>query len=897
MLCPLLLQAQLRPNPTDTLSITDSLLGLSPNDTLPEADSLLGLSPNDTLPEADSLLRLSPNDTLLQQLRISPDSLSTRVTYTAFDSIFTDLPERKTYLFGQARVQYEEMTLEADYIMLDWNKQELYARGLPDSTGQISGKPHFSDGSQDFQASEMRYNFNTRKGIIIDARTTYEDLYLQTRKAKFFSEVDTSGSSLLYGQSAIFTTCNAEHPHYGIRSTKQKIITEKIAIVGPSNLEILDVPTPLWLPFGFFPLKKGRSTGLIFPRDFNFDQRYGFGLNNVGWYFPLNDYLGLQLTGDLYFKGSFRLRTIGNYAKRYKYKGNFRLEYANLVQENALAQTGRKQTFEIYLSHQQDSRAHPSRNIGGNIHIQTGNALKLNYNDPYSQLTNTLSSNFSWRESFPDKPYSMSLTFSHSQNTQTQEVKINFPTFNFQATNLRPFKRSQAVGKRKWYEDITLSYASEAKASLNTIDSLLFEKETLNDLQYGAKHNVNISSSFKILKYLNFNPRATYNEFWYFDQLHKTFDPDTVFVFDYEIDKETGDTLSVTPKDTLYGTVITDTLRDFRAVRQFNLSASLSTKLFGTMLFKRGPLRGLRHVMTPSVSLSYRPDYTGPNWGYFDYVQVDSRNPDSLVIYNKFANGIYGSAPQTGGGLSLNYKLDNVFEAKLFSKRDSSTRNIFLLKRFTISGSYQLGKPELPFSQVTANGNTSLFKGLGRMEFRFTFDPYEEEDGQRINTFVWDNRRKPLRFVKGEVRFATSGINFKKLQTTFFPNSQNEQQSELAAFFSQLALNYNLVWNIRPDTTFISIHSLNLQGSIPLSQLWKLQITSIGYDFAKEKITYPSFSISRDLHCWEMGLSWYPANDSYTFYLRVDTGSPLDFIKIPYQKGIAQGGFSGFQSR
>ncbi len=875
---PLLAQAQLRPSP------------LQPDSTR--------LSPNDTL-ATDSPAGLSPNDSLLLNLPISADSLSSRVAYTAFDSILTDLPERKTYLFGRARVQYEEMTLEADYILLDWNKQELYAKGLPDSSGQISGRPHFSDGSQDFEAAEMRYNFKSRKGFIIDARTTYEDLYLQTRKAKFFSDIDTSGSSLLYGQSAIFTTCDAEHPHYGIRSTKQKIITEKIAIVGPSNLEILDVPTPLWLPFGFFPLKKGRSTGLLFPRDYDYDPRYGFSLRNVGWYFPLNDKLGLQLTGDFYFKGSFRLRAIGTYAKRYKYKGNFLLEYSNLTQETSLADVGRTQTFLIRLSHQQDARAHPSRNIGGNIDIQTGNALKLNYNDAYSQLTNTLRSNFSWRESFPGKPYNMSLNFNHSQNTQTQKITVNFPTFNFQATNLRPFKRREAVGQRKWYEDITLSYSSEAKATLSTLDSLLFEKETLNDIRYGAKHNANLSSSFKILKYLNFTPRANYNEFWYFDQLHKSFDPDTVFVFDYEIDKESGDTLSATPIDTLYGTVLTDTLRDFQALRQFDLSASLSTKLFGTMLFKKGPLRGLRHIMTPSVSLSYRPDYTSDGWGYFDYVQVDSRVPDSLVLYNKFGNGLYGSAPQTGGGLALNYKLENVFEAKIFSKRDSSTRNIFLLKRFTISGSYKLGKTELPFSQITANGNTSLFRGLGRMEFRFTFDPYEEQDGQRINTFTWDSRRKPLRFVKGEVRFATSGINLKRLRKTFLPDQtdQNKKQNELEDFFSQLSLNYNLVWTLLPDTSFISLHTLNLQGSIPLSQLWKLQITSIGYDFAQQKITYPSFTLSRDLHCWEMGLSWYPTNNAYTFYLRVDTGTPLDFIKLPYQKGSLQGNFSGFQTR
>ncbi len=847
----------------------------------------------------DSLPGLSPNDTL-PALNFSPDSLSERVDYFARDSIINDLVERKTYLYGQAWVKYEDIKLEAAYIELDWNKQELYAHGLPDTTGRVAGRPHFSDGNQQFQAKELRYNFNSRKGFIIDARSTYEDLYLQTRRAKFISEVDTAGRSLLYGKDAIFTTCDAEHPHYGIRSTRQKILTDKIAIVGPSNLELLDVPTPLWLPFGFFPLTKGRSTGLIFPRDYNYDQRFGFGFQNVGWYFPIGDRLGLQLTTDIYFKGSFRLRAVGDYARRYKYRGNFRLEYSNLVEENALAQTGRVQTMLIGIQHNQDQRAHPSRNIGGSVNIQTGNALRLNYNDAGSQLNNTLRSNFAWRESFPGKPYSMSLSFNHSQNTQTQLVTINFPTFNFQTQTVYPFRRKKAVGARKWYEEIALVYQNEAKATVTTIDTLLFREETLEQTRYAAKHDLSLNTSVKFFKYFNFNPRVNYKEYWYFEQIQKTFDPDTVFLYDYVIDPETKDTLEVVPKDTLYGSILTDTLRKFQPLRTFNISASVNTRLYGTLLFKKGPLRGLRHVLTPSLSLTYSPDYTSDAWDYFDYVQADSRRPDSLLRYNKFATGMYGSAPETGGGFSLNYELRNLFEAKLFSRRDSSTRNVPLIKNFSIRGSYSLGKQSLPFSQVRMSGNTPLLKGFSNVNFSFTFDPYEvNEAGERIEVFVWDKRRKPLRFVKGDINFTVMRVTVAQVQKLFAARQKTDKEkttNELLAFFSGLSLNYNLKWQFFADTAYIGTHSFDIRGSIPLSEWWQVQVGSFGYDFRQKRLTYPSFTISRDLHCWEMGLSWYPTQDSYTFYLRVDTGTALDFINIPYRKGI-QGDFGGFGVR
>lgn len=880
-------------------------------DTLPEhlVDStLLG---NDTIrPSApDSLAPLRPN----QQIRISQDSLDAPIDYSAQDSMIYDLKNGKIYLYGQAEVTYTTINLQAAIIEFDWSTNTVTAYGRRDSLGRLTGKPQFADGDQQFEAMEMRYNFRSRKGLIQNATTIQNELFVLGEKTKFFSAdpADSTSRDIIYNSNAIFTTCDHPEPHFGIHSNKQKVIPNELVIVGPSNVEIMGIPTPLWLPFGFFPISTGKSTGLIFPRDYEFSNNWGFGLRNVGWYFPLGDQLNLQLTSDIYLKGSYRLRAVADYARRYKFRGNVRLEYHNLRNEDNNGVFQRDQSFILQLSHNQDGKAHPSRTIGGSINIQTNNALSRNYNDAEAVNTASLSSSFSYSESLPGKPYNFSVGLLHSQNTQTRVVRIDFPTVNFQTQTLYPFKGKPGSGDA-WYKKIALTYQGEAKAQVEATDTTLFDQATFDAIQFGARHRVTSNASFKLLKYINVNPNINYTEVWFFKTLERNFDPTEEIIFE-EVENEDG-TISMVPVDTIFGSIM-DTLNfGWKPLRKFNTGFSMDTKLFGTLLFKGQDrwLRGLRHVMTPSIGFNFTPDYTNERWGYYQTVQESTQDPDELMEYSIFqTGGLYsGESPSSvGRQMSITYGLRNFFEAKVWSKRDSTEKNVRLLKRFDIDGSYNFAADEFRFSKVNFNATGSAFNNVFSFLINATFDPYDvDAEGGRIDVLLWQSQRKLARFDGGRVSLTTS-LTVRKIREMFgddrdAPPGRNNQlpKDDFLSIFEDFSINHNFIVlaqvNRGQDTIFVSANAITLRGSIPLTQKWNVQVGNFGYDFSKKDITFPSFSIARDLHCWEMGLSWQPTRSTYAFFLRVDPGSMLDFLNIPYSKGnqdtIFSGGFDGF---
>ena len=505
---------------------------------------------------------------------ISPNAPEEDINYIAKDSMIYDIENQKVYLYGQAEVTYTTIKLRADYIEYDWNNNTVHAKGAPDSLGRISGNPHFSDGEQQFTSSEMRYNFQSGKGIVYDAATTQNELYVLGEKAKYIKSADTTHTDVIYSERAIFTTCDHPIPHFGVRSTKQKVIPNEVAVVGPSNLEIMGVPTPIWLPFGFFPLSQTRSTGLIFPRGYEYNAQTGFGFRNVGWYFPIGEQMDMQLTGDVYVKGSFRVRSVINYARRYKYRGSFQFEYGYNRTENEFGTLDPSSTFLFILNHNQDAKAHPSRTIGGRINIQTNDAIRQNYNDATSQLNTSLSSGFTYRESYPGRPFNLSAGLTHSQNTTSRSVTINFPDFVFQTQTLYPFRGKTGGGANpKWYEKVTLNYKGEAKATLTATDTTLFTRETLENIKYGSRHTVSTGTNIKLLKYFNLNPSVNYNEIWYFQRTQKTFDPTTIFVEEELLDDLGEPYIAVT--DTIFGQINEEVVNAFTPLRTFNMGANL----------------------------------------------------------------------------------------------------------------------------------------------------------------------------------------------------------------------------------------------------------------------------------------------------------------------------------
>lgn len=887
----------------------------------------------DTLPVGITVDTLQQDSTtgLSLGVPVSPDALDATVNYNA-DTMRLDARQQKIFLYGNAFVSYTNITLNADYIELDWAKSEVLAQAVRnDTTGVLEGKPEFTEGENTFVANRMRYNFESRKGIVYDAVTQEDDIRVKGTRSKFISAPpgDTTANDIIYSEDAILTTCTADHPHFGIRCTKQKIIPNKLVIVGPSNLEIMGVPTPLYLPFGFFPASSGRSTGLIFPRDYEYSEQWGFGLKQVGWFFPLGDNFNLTLAGDIYLEGTYGLGAAVQYRKRYGYNGNFNLRFDSRREEQIVTLTDpdtgepllgpdntpvQESVFTrnngIYLnwSHNQDAAAHPMNRLGGSINFQTNNFQQRVFNDARSVGTNVINSNFTFSRNWTDKPMSMSVAFRHSQNTRTRNMTVDFPTFQFQTQALYPFRRKERIGQKRWYEDITVRYTNEARANFTAPDTAFFEQTTLENARYGMQHSATAGTSFKLLKYFNLNPGVNFREVWYMEQLDGQFDnSDTTFT--EVIDPATGE-IQLVPND--FGTYNFDTIPGFSSFRTYSANLSLTTQIFGTYRFQKGKIRGLRHVIKPTVSMNYAPDYINNN-NYF-LMLADTLAPDDPTrdrIINRYGDGIFGGPPTSGNQMSLNYSITNIFEAKLFSRKDSTERNVKLFDNIYINGFYNFAADSLNWSPISVTGTTRLFKGATTFSFSSTWDPLVREETspgifRRVDRTTWSESRKPFEFFDATFRLNTN-LTVGKIRALFQGKEEDVvevvdregndlrpvEETDFLSLFENFSIRHNMAFRVEPvsadrDTFSMTTHSLELRGSLALTPNWDVDIGSIGYDFVRKSTTYPYLGLRRDLHCWEMGFNWAPTRNTYNFYLRVKPGT-LDFLKVPYQRNNADG--------
>ncbi len=887
---------------------------------------LLGQKPvQDSIPvTADSLAVMEADtialDTVLSRfsgIRLSKDSLDAPVKYACNDSMIYDIKNQKVYLYGQASVAYTSINLDADYLIFDMANNIVTAEGLPDSLGNMAGFPHFKDGTQEFTAKRMRYNFKTRKGIVYDVTTEQEGIIIHGSRSKFEQRLAKDSTettkNIIYSKDAIFTTCTNEVPHFGIRSRKQKIVAGKLVVVGPSNLEIMGIPTPLWLPFGMYPIMDQKKAGLIFPNEYGYNNRWGMGMEGIGWFWPINDYFNLSLTGKFYSKGTIGLTASSTYKKKYKYSGNFSVSFLREQKENF--ETGLFEpttSFSVNLSHRQDPKAHPTTTLGGTIRLDFNGFSKKNSDDPREVLDNNiLNSNFNFSKRWRDRPFSMTLGFSHNQNSQSGNITINFPTFNFRTQTLYPFKRKERKGKEKWYETVTLQYTAEAKNTFSGIDSTFLSQKTLDEARFGARHKASSGTSFKILKYFNFNPNISYQEVWYLKRLNQNFVPglklDTTVL-----------TNGTTKIDTLqYGEIVLDTIAGFSSYRTVNIGASLNTQLFLTKRFK-GRFRGFRHVMKPSISFNYSPDYTSEKLGWYREIQ-DVKDPTKSNKYSIFQGGVYGTPSSSGKQMTINYSIGNVFEGKYYSKRDSTEKKFKILRSLTLGGNYNFAAQDsFYWSRISLRANTSFFKGMSTMSFSATFDPYVNimsSTGSRLSLvrdpgriLNWDKKKSPVQFLNAHLSLTTNltareikawitGENKPDNTRGGQKKKSSTQEPDFFDLFQDFRISHNFGMDMTrmplenggfKDTIIITTNTIDMNGNIRLTENWNLNIGRIGYDFKANKITYPSLGFSRDLHCWEMGMNWAPNRGSYTFYIRVKPG-PLDFLEIPHNRNFRDG--------
>ncbi len=778
---------------------------------------------------------------------VSTEGLKSKVQYSAFDSIRFDIPGEKVYLYGKAKVRYEDIELDAHFIEVDWTKRSLQASGGVDSTGKETGLPVFKQGSESFTASTVAYNFDTKKGRITEVNTRQGDGFILGETIKRMDEKN------YFIRNGAYTTCDLPHPHFSISANKLKVIQDNKVVTGPAWLVIEDVPTPLMIPFGYFPTRKGRASGILFP-SYGESGRLGFFFKDAGYYFGIGDVVDFAITGDIYTLGSWGAKLNSNYALRYRFNGNVSISYSEIkTSEKELPDYNLFKDFFIRWSHRQDPKARPGSNFSANVNAGSSGYYQNNISSANNYLTNTFQSSIAWSKNWAGKPYSLSASLTHSQNTITRDVSMSLPNTNFSVNRIYPFKRKAAIGPERWYEKIGVSYQNNFQNNIQTKDTLLFKED--DQFRYGMSHTIPISTSAKLFKYFTFSPSFTYNERWYPETIRKSFNSDL-------------------------NAVVTDTVKEFRAARDFQMAASLNTRLYGLVQMKRGKIAAIRHVVSPTVSLGYRPDFSSSSYkSYKQYVGPDGQE----VSYSIFQNGIFGGPPSGKYG-AVGFSIDNNLEMKVRQQTDS-TENLKKIKIFeSLSANmvYNLAADSLNWSNLNISGRTTLFEKVN-LSFSGSFDPYVTDTlGIRINRSEWKENKRIGRLTNanGSLNFSLVGGNKKERTSEKGTQEELDQINRNIQDYVDYSIPFNLSVGYSINYTKSGIQeailnqTLNMNGDISVTPKWKMTFNT-GWDFVQNELSYTSLGIFRDLHCWEMRFNWVPFGFQQNYFFQINVKSSI----------------------
>jgi lipopolysaccharide assembly outer membrane protein LptD (OstA) len=815
------------------------------------------LRPDNVSPDTTLRSTSSKTDTVTKKIKYS-GSLTSKVTYAAEDSTIFDMKNNIVFLYGNARVKYEDFEIEADFIRLDQKSNSIFAKGSFNPVNKrYIGKPLVMQGAEPpLSTDSLFFNYKTKKGKSYGVFTDVEGGFLQAQQFKK-NQYDEG-----FFRRGIYSTCNLPHPHFGIHISRG-IATDKQIITGPAYLVIEDVPLPLGVPFGFFPKPNKRSGGLLFPT-FGEDTR-GFFMRDLGYYLGLNDYWDLSTRGTLFSKGSYELGTAARYRKNYKFDGglNFRFASTKNGVEGTPSYKKPNKDFNLTWSHSQSPLANPGTTFSASVNAGTGSYFQNTgaagtYN-PTEIARNTLSSSISYGKVFANGLFNFSSSLSHSQDIEQQTVFLDLPRFSLNMTTLNPFDSKDRAGEQKWYQKLNVGYSMQGSNSINTKEYDLFKKETLKDFRNGIQHDIPINLSLNILKYFQFNSGMQYSEKWYLQTIRKRLDPVAS---------------GFSP--------VTDTIQGFSRVYDYNLNTGLATKLYGKFNFKKGNLMALRHIMTPSVNFNYRPDFGSDRFGYFRNIEGDTSFVSNR--YSIYDNAVFGS-PSAGKVAGIGFSFDNNIEAKVRSTADSSKNsvNIPILQSLTFSGNYNFAAENFKLSTIGFSGRTAFFKEKIGINFYGTLDPYLiDKDGNRIDAFTLKSGKvaRLTNFgLSTDFSFNSNAAknrneNLKEIDKSK-QNLSSKQQDELNAISRDpnAFVDFNIPWNVSAAYSFnysknglqssIS-NTLNVFGDFNVTPKWKVQYTS-GYDFQANKLSLTQFSIYRDLHCWDLSFRWSPIG-TYKFY-------------------------------
>lgn len=852
----------------------------------------------DSVPRPNNTSAPSPTN-----YKLSKDAIEKEIVYAAQDSNITDIGTKEIKLYNSANVTYETFNIEAERIVINFKENSAKGYAKKTTNGTVIQRAKFKDGETDGTYHELAYDFDTQKAFVKNLKTQEGEFSILGEKSKFIHKDNDTiyHEDKFYNENATLTTCNLDHPHFGIRTRKLKFVPDKLAILGPSQLVLAGVPTPVVLPFGFLPLIKGQSSGLIFPSNYEYNENWGFGLREIGYYFPINDYLDLRITGDIYTRGSHGIRVASNYKKRYMYSGNVNIGYSNFIQEDSEGNNNSTKTFSLALRHNQDSKAHPYRTIGGSINISGNQHERRNYYDAKSALNNVYRSSFSYNYRFPDSPFKFSMGLEHSQNTQTNIIDLTLPTANLTMRTIQPFKRKNQTGGEKWYEGINLSYKAGLKNFAKTTDTTFFSQETVDNLVTGFSHDASMSFNTRLFKYITVSPSISYQEIYNTKTFSQTFNEDLLFdtiVLDEE--------LEISRVDTTFGSIEEQTLRKFSAFRKVNMGVSLNTQLFATKQFSKGYIRGIRHVIKPGLSFNYVPD---TRERYEELVRTDLREEfNEELRYSPFPRAPF-AASLNNLNMGINWSLNNTVEAKYYSKKDSTVKKVKILENWTIRGDYNFAADSMRWNNVVFRGNSRLFKGLSTFDFTLTMTPYELERGTKeLNSYLLDNKKFPLQLKTFRAGFNT-GITFNRIfdivrgkgeeadkNTPKDPRGRANTKPKqgiidgelpsLTSLFDNFRLSHNYRFNVSKneanrDTFTVSTHTIGISGNLQLTKNWSLRLGNISYNLETKRFVYPDLSFQRDLHCWTMSFGWYPESKVYNFFIGAKS-STLSFLKYDY---------------
>jgi len=828
-------------------------------------------------------------------------SLDQKVEYKADDSVKMSADKNIVYLYGNARVIYGDFELDASYIKYDKKKNTIFASGLKDpKTGRYNGRPIFKSGAEGTAiADSIYYNSETTRAKVYGVFSEQEGGFFSGGQSK--KQIDDE----LHIKNVMYSTCNLPHPHFGLMISKG-VVTEKQIITGPVYMIIEDVPTFLGLPFAFFPKPNKRTSGVILPTPGE-DATRGFFLQNGGYYLGLSDYWDAKLMGSIYTNGSYEASVLSNYTKRYKYNGNINLRYASFKDglEGTDAFANPTKSFNITWSHSQNANAKPGTTFSASVNlVSTGRnsyyrstAAGTTY-DQNTIATNTTSSSVSYSRTY-DSGINYSLTTSSNQSLGTRDISLRLPELTFNVPTFNPFDSKNRVGEQKWYQKITVGYGMNGSNSIETKDSLLFDNNGLKRLRTGFTHTIPVNMSFTALKYLNFSLGGTYNDYWNFQTVNKRYTQ-----FD----------------DGTYS-ARTDTIAGFKRAGSYNLSTSLSTKIYGKKEFKNlGKIKAMRHVMTPTMSFTYSPDFTLPGKGpYKDALNqngetfIDPASTLRVPVRYSIFEGMAAPGSFSTKQAAIGFGLDNTVELKVKSDKDTTgtgERKIPIIQGLSFSGSYNFVAPSYKLSTISFSGRSQFTDKLG-INYNGSFDPYLLRDSagviSRIDRYFFQGGKILPRLTNFGFSFDYSlnpeALKRKneandKINDAAGKNGLSEMQSAQLAAISRdpnAFVDFNIPWNFSFSYSFqysnnlgvsnIS-NTLNFNGDLNLTPKWKVTFNS-GYDFQNNGLTPMNIAIYRDLHCWDMSVNWVPygAYKSYSLTIKVKA-SILQDLKLSKRQGF-----------